>query len=315
MSQKTFTCKLPSSDGVSTLVCKVSLPDNVEASPPRGIVQIVHGMCEHMGRYKRFMEFLTQQGFLVCGHDHIGHGESCKSKEMLGYFGEENGYKFLVEDAHLVSEALIREYPGVPLFLFGHSMGSMISRLYLSKHSDILSGVILCGTAGANPASRSALACCRAVIRKKGPLYRPKLLDRLIFGSYNHRFPHARTENDWLSRDPAVVDLYMADPKCSFLFTACGYRDLLSLLYYCNTPAWYQTLSLNLPCLLISGSMDPVGDYGKGVRHIYQKMKKAGVSDLSLRLYPEARHELLNEINYMQVQRDCLFWLETRLGK
>lgn len=309
MSCTVMERSLSASDTINTLVCHFACPEG----KPRGIVQISHGMCEHMGRYRRFMEFLAEEGFLVCGQDHIGHGKTCPRDEMLGYFGEEGGFRYLVQDLRRVNEFLHEEYPGVPLFLFGHSMGSMIVRLYLSKFPDSLTGVILSGTAGPNPASKAGLALCNAVIASKGSLYRPKAVDRMVFGAYNKRYEKPRTEKDWLTREPAVIDAFLSDPRCNFLFTAAGYRDLLSLQYYCNTRTWYQTLSSALPCLILSGEMDPVGDFGKGVKKVYEGMKKAGVTDLTCRLYPEARHELLNETNYEEVQQDILNWLNQHL--
>lgn len=279
---------------------------------PIGVVQIVHGMCERISRYDRFMEFLAREGFIVCGHDHIGHGASAGSKDLLGYFGKENGYKYLVSDVHRLTTIMKKHYSHLPYFLFGHSMGSFVSRLYLSKYSYELDGVILCGTGGSNPLVPVGIAACNAIIAAKGPLYRSAALDKLIFGQYNRRFAPVRTTHDWLTRDEAIVDQYLRDPYCTFLFTASGYRDLLYLSQLSNSAQWYRTLDHDLPVFLISGDMDPVGNYGEAVEELYAKMKHIGVRDVTPRLYAGARHELLNETNYLEVQEEIRAWIVSR---
>lgn len=316
MYQTTQT-RVGSSDGVTSLYCTVAIPQG----PIRGVVQVCHGMQEHIGRYRRFFGFLAEQGFVVCGHDHIGHGRSCPDPELFGFFGESEGYRHLVEDVFRVNQMIREQFPqghnGQPLrcFLFGHSMGSLIARLFLSKHSDAIDGAILCGTAGPNPASKAGLTACDLAISSRGARFRPSFLEKLIFGQYNARYPKPKTDKDWLSRDELVVEAFLQDPLCRFRFTAAGYRDLLCLQYYSNTRAWYRTLDTSLPVLLIAGEMDPVGNFGKGVTQVYHRMQRAGLLDVSCRLYPQARHELLNEINYGAVQEDILHWLEEHLAE
>lgn len=304
---KTFS--FPSSCAGETLFCRLAEPKG----SIRGIVQISHGMCEHIDRYLPFFRFLAGEGFAVCGNDHLGHGKSCQDSARLGYFAPEKGYQYLVEDLHRITLQLQQRYPGVPVFLFGHSMGSMIVRLYLSKYSSLLRGVVLCGTAGPNPASKAGMLLCRQVIASKGEMAHSPRLYRLIFGSYNSRYDHPKTEFAWLSRDEEMVSAYMDDPLCGFPFTASAYLDLLSLQYYCNTRLWYRTLDQNLPMLLISGSMDPVGNYGRGILYIERQLARAGVHDLTVWLYPQARHELLNETNRDEVMRDVLSWFALHL--
>ena len=184
----------------------------------------------------------------------------------------------------------------------------MITRLYLSKYSSLLQGVVICGTAGPNPASKAGMLLCKQVIAKKGEFSHSSQLQKLIFGSYNNRCSHPKNEWAWLSRDDEMVDAYIQDPLCGFPFTASAYLDLLSLQYFCNTRVWYKTLDQNLPMLLISGAMDPVGNYGKGIRMIEKQLLRAGISDLTVWIYPGARHELLNETNRDEVMRDVLSW-------
>ncbi len=294
-----------SSDSVRMVKGWIYAPkDNI-----KGIVQISHGMCEHIGRYRHFINDLTKQGYIVCGHDHIGHGES-SAPEEYGYFGEKKGYRNLVFDLHYMSLIAKKEYPDLPLFLFGHSMGSFVARLYLSKYSNELSGVILCGTSGPNALLPTALAACRSVIALKGPLYRSPMLDRLAFGAFNQKILPVRTSNDWLTRKESAVDDYLKDPKCTFIFTASGYHDLFEMISLINQPSWYQTLDCRLPVFLISGDMDPVGNYGKGIWKVFRSMEDAGVQDVTMTLYPQARHELLNELNYDEVLSDIVQWLD-----
>ena len=191
------TFSLPSSCQGETLFCRLAEP----TTPFRAVVQISHGMCEHIDRYLPFFRFLAREGFVICGHDHLGHGKSCQDPSRLGFISSENGYHYLVEDLHAVSLHLKKRYPDLPLFLFGHSMGSMIARLYLSKYASLLQGAVLCGTAGPNPASRAGMALCRHIIATKGEMYRAPRLYQLIFGSYNSRYNHPNTEYAWLSRD------------------------------------------------------------------------------------------------------------------
>lgn len=309
MEYKTTHINLKSSNQKDTLFCRAVIP----TGEIKGVVQISHGMCEYIDRYLPFMQFLAKHGFVACGHDHIGHGRTCPNPELLGFFGEENGYKFLVDDVHRVNSLLHEQFPQVPFFLFGHSMGSMIARLYLSKYSDSIQGAIICGTAGPIPASKLGANLCQKIIDQKGPMFRPAIIDQMVFGNYNSKYENPRTEKDWLSRDTQVVDDFMNDPLCMYLFTICGYKDLISLQYFSNTPEWYKTLKCDLPIYLISGDMDPVGNYGKSVTTVFEKIKKAGVTDLTFKLYPEARHELLNELNRDEVQADILTWITAHL--
>lgn len=275
---------------------------------PRGVIQISHGMCEYIGRYHRFMEDMANKGFVVCGHDHIGHGES-SFEEKYGFFGHKDGYKNLVKDLHSMTALVKQKYPTLPYFLFGHSMGSFITRLYLSKYAYELNGVIICGTGGPDPMAKLGIGVCQCVSSVKGPFYRSAALDNMAFGSFNKRFSPSRTSKDWLTRDNKIVDRYLQDSKCMFLFTASGYRDLSKLSVLANSQSWYQSLDKDLPMLLISGDMDPVGNYGKGVQKVFQRLQSTGIKDVSMILYPDARHELLNEINYDEVVQDVYSWI------
>ncbi len=294
----------PSTDAVSTISGVIYIP----AGTPKGILQISHGMCEYIGRYDDFMGFMANQGFVVAGHDHLGHGDSSK-ETSYGYFGKEDGYRNLVVDLHRMTVLLKQKYPSLPCFLLGHSMGSFIARLYLSEYADELAGAIICGTGGPNPMSKSGMKLANLVCRHKGDGYRSTSLDRMAFGSYNKKCKPQRTSKDWLTRDDAIVDKYLRDPKCMFLFTAAGFRDLMTLATLANRPEWFRKLDHNLPILLIAGDMDPVGNYGKGVQEVYSRLMHSGSKDVEMILYPGARHEILNETNRNQVYSDTADWI------
>lgn len=275
---------------------------------PKGILQISHGMCEHMERYQLFMKYMVKQGFIVAGHDHLGHGDTSKKKDY-GYFGKKDGYLYLIEDLYQMTIIVKKKYGNLPYFLIGHSMGSFIARLYLSKYAKELDGVIICGTGGRKAISKIGIKVSNMICHRKGDYYRSMIFSRIIFGTFNRKFRPIRTSKDWLTRNSAVVNRYLHDKKSMFVFTAAGLRDLITLSTLANSPKWYQSLDRNLPMFIISGSMDPVGNYGKGVKEVYGKLKSAGIRHVSMILYPGARHEILNEINYKQVYKDITNWI------
>ena len=290
---------------INTISGVIYVPD----SKPKGILQISHGMCEYIDRYDRFMSFLANKGYIVAGHDHLGHGQSSEEAEY-GYFGAKDGYKNLVEDLHHMTLLVKAKYGNLPYVLLGHSMGSFIARLYLSDYSSELDGAIICGTGGPVPMSSEGIKLANFLCKKKGDFYRSSKLDRMLFGSFNDRIKPKRTPKDWLTRDASIVDKYLQDPKCMFTFTAAGFRDLMTLSTKVNISRWYESLSVELPVLLISGDMDPVGNYGKGVTKVYERLKKTGLKDVSMILYPGARHEILNELNFQEVYTDIENWIQ-----
>ena len=301
--------KYPSADGVRTVNATVYLPHK----EPKAVVQISHGMCEYIDRYQPFMTYLAEHDFLVCGNDHIGHGRSIGSPIMKGDFGPENGPKNLVKDVHTLTKKVREQYPDTPYFLLGHSMGSFVARLYMAAYPDLLDGVILSGTAGPNPAVKGGILLARLIAATKGKNYRSVQLDKLAFGRFNDRILDRRTDKDWLTRDNQVVSQYRRDPNCMFLFTAKGYEDLFTMSSWANHPDWAVRVRKDLPILLLSGDMDPVGDYGKGVSKVYEMLLDAGVKDVNLRLYRDGRHEMLNEVNRDQVYADILQWILAHL--
>lgn len=301
-----------SQNGITPVAYLLYLPDG----PVQGVVQLVHGMCEHKERYQDFMEYLAANGFACCIHDHLGHGETAESPENLGYFGEPSGWRYLVEDTVKLCE-LMRfrtELKGKPYFLFGHSMGSFVARLATIELEGKLTGAVYCGTGGERRESALAMKLVEHIIRTQGSCVRPKLVDQLMFGAYNRKCGTVYTGKEWLSRNLAIGQAYMQDPLCNFRFTAAAFKDLLRLNMESNTPGWFAAMDHRLPVLLIAGDADPVGQYGSGVAQVARRLRGAGSEDVTLKLYPGARHELLNEINRREVYQDVQNWMCAHLS-
>lgn len=308
MLKKEFT--FPSVSSLAEIHAASYVPESGEI---KAVIQAAHGMAEHLERYEKFAEALCEKGFAFYINDHLGHGSSVKSKDELGYFGEKDGWKNFVEDCHKLTEIIKKENPSVPIIFFGHSMGSFVARAYSSKYADDIVGAIYCGTAGPNPAAGAGIMLTNIISKFKGSHYRSKLIDKIGFGTYNSKF-EGRTPFDWLSRDNEEVDKYIADELCGFLFTAYGYRDLFSLLSYVSSDEWFNGLSKALPVLLIAGAMDPVGEYSKGVEKVYDSLCNAGKTNVQRILYPDARHEILNEkACFDKVCEDVTAWIDSIL--
>lgn len=299
-----------SANGVSHVTYYLLVPEEVEV---RGIVQIAHGMCEYFSRYTAFAKYLCGLGFIVCGNDHIGHGASVARPADLGFFAARDGWRYLVEDVEQLIDLMQRRYPHLPYFLLGHSMGSLIARLCLTERGDRLTGCILIGTAGPSAAASSAAHLADSIARSRGMTYRSGLLSRLTFQGYDRRIEHPRTVFDWLSRDADVVALYQSDEKCNFIFTATGFRDLYTLVTKANATQTFRRTPRSLPLLLLAGDKDPVGKYGEGVRRVANLYRGAGVKDLEVIFYKDARHEVLNELGRLDAFADISRWLERQL--
>lgn len=279
---------------------------------PKAVLMMSHGMCEYIERYENFAEFLCKNDIAFCGHDHVGHGKSVSSEDLLGFFGSGRGYINMVRDIHHMAVLVKMQFPGIPRFFLGHSMGSFLGRIYISKYSDGWNGVIFTGTAGGISGSVPMRNFIDMALKNHGELHRLKFGTRLAFGIFNLRTENRRTKDDWLSRDDENVDRYLADPKCNFTFTTAGYRDLLDALHLCNSRAVIENTPKELPLLFMSGGMDPVGEYGSGVRHAVRQYLECGC-DAALRIYREARHELLFELNKDEVYGDILEFMIKRI--
>lgn len=279
----------------------------------RGIVQISHGMCEYFTRYTSFAKYLCSLGFIVCGNDHLGHGSSVPPCGALGFFAHHQGWSVLVDDVATLTNKMKRQWPDLPYFLLGHSMGSMIARLYLVRYGDKLDGCILSGSPAPNAMAGFGIQVANSIARSHGPMYRSSVLNHMVFGKYTSRIDDCQTPFDWLTRDRSVVSLYQSDAKCNFIFTASGFRDLFQLEQQCNRMSCIRKTPENLPILFLSGDADPVGSYGSGVKKIAAAYRAAGCRDVDVIFYKDGRHEILNEVNKSEVYGDISRWLEKQL--
>ena len=279
----------------------------------RAVVQIAHGMAEHSARYERFAQELNAAGYAVYANDHRGHGRTAEGG-VLGHFADDDGWTRVVDDLLQVTRRAQAEVPGRPVVLLGHSMGSLLVRTFAAQHGDLLAGLIVSGTP-ADPGllGRVGRQVARAEGRLRGRTHASKLLDTMSFGAFNKQFAPARTDFDWLSRDEAAVDDYVADPLCGFVCTAAFYADMLGGLRLVNRRSFAADTPSDLPVLIISGEADPAGDNGKGVRPVADLLRGVGVHDVTLTLYPGARHEILHETNRDEVVADILAWLDAHV--
>lgn len=295
-----------SADGASRVAGYIYSCPQVE---PWCLVQIAHGMCEYMDRYADFAAFLAQNGAVVCGNDHLGHGGTAADEADLGYFTEKGGRRFAVQDMHRMTTLAKAEYPQLPVVLLGHSMGSFFARRYAALWPEGLAGLILSGTGGPNPLAGFGILMARLAARLRGPRYRSAYIHNLAFGTYLKRVESPKTNYDWISRDEELVRRYNADPRCTFQFTVNGFHELFSALREVSSPAWAAAIPRQLPILMIQGDADPVGDYGRGTAKVRDWLLHAGARHLEYILYPGGRHEMLNEINRDEVYLDVLAFL------
>ena len=302
----------PSVSGLCDIYAQSAAP--IDYGSIKGVVQISHGMAEYSNRYSRFALELCKAGYAVFISDHVGHGASIKDREMLGFFGEENGEETFIDDLKALTDMAKAEYPDLPFFMLGHGMGSLIARKYTAKYGYLLDGVIYSGTSGENPALGMGLLLANAMIKQNGPMHRSDLLDTIAFGAYNRK-TKKRTERDWSTRDEVEVDKIIADELCGYKYTVSGMKVLFTTLKQVTTRRWYNTIPLSMPIFLISGSMDPVGDYSKGVKETYRVLKKTGHRNVSMKIYEGARHEILNETNRDEVYADIIEWLDEKTQK
>lgn len=287
MEIKSF--QLPSSS--DDLLLSVS---ELGVDTPRAIIQLVHGMCEHKERYYDLMKYLAKQGFATIIHDHRGHGASVKSSDDLGYFYE-GGFSAAVEDVHIVTQWVKRKYPSIPLILFGHSMGSMIVRSYTKRYDGELSGLIVCGSPSRNPAAGVGNAVARIYEFLCGGHCRPAMIQKLAFGSFNHRFRDAASPNSWICSDPEIVKAYDADSLCNYSFTANGFRNLFALMQDAYSKNGWKLANRSLPIHFIAGSEDPCIGNEKHFVEAVNFMRERGYENVTFHLYPGYRHEIHNE--------------------
>jgi len=276
----------------------------------KAVLQISHGMQEYIKRYDLFAEYLSGKGYLVVGHDHLGHGESVVKGEPRGFFNVEQGNEYLISDIHKLRRHTQEKHPDVPYFVLGHSMGSFLIRQYIMIHGKGLSGAVIMGTGSqAAAALKAAKAMAHVIAQRKGWDGTSSRLDALAFGAYNKGFDNPRTNHDWLTKDESIVDRYLADPMCNYQFTLNGYYQMFRGIEYIQKKENISRIPKDLPLLLVSGSDDPVGHNGKDVENIYSTYLKAGLKT-DIKIYPGDRHEILNETDKETVFEDIYSWME-----
>lgn len=280
-----------------------------EVDKPKGVVQIFHGMAEHGGRYENFANFLNQRGYMVYANDHRGHGLSIGENSILAYLGEEGFYN-IVEDERIISKIIREKHKGLPLYIFAHSFGSFIGQEYIIRYSKAIDGIILSGSAkqkGLDIRAGSILAGLQnTFLDNKKPA---KLLDKLSFGSYNNKVENKRTKFDWLTRDKNEVDKYIGDNLSGYISPIDFYYNMFKGFKSLYLPERLKNIDKNLPVLILSGDMDPVGDYGKSVKGLLNQYEKLSLENVTLKLFKGGRHELLNEINKEEIYEYINRWL------
>ena len=276
----------------------------------KAILQISHGMVEYIVRYDDFAKHLNQQGILVIGNDHLGHGQSVLDESEFGYFGKEKG-SAVVDDLYEVTKYAKKQYgENIPYFLMGHSMGSFMARRYLMTYGEKITGAIISGT-GYKTAPVLAVAFFFTAVTKffHGERYRSPFMKWLVFHTYNRKIADVKTKNDWLTRDAAVVAAYNENPYCKFSFTVNGYETLFGAIKYIQKQNNWEETPKQLPILMIAGEEDPVGSYGKDVKKVYKKYQQMGCNHIELKLYQDDRHELVNELDREVVYADISQWI------
>jgi len=302
------TSRLMRQDGSSLALYSWPAP----RAPIKAAIQIAHGMAEHAGRYDRLAQALSRAGYVVYASDHRGHGLTAQKPEEFGYFADRDGWRALVDDQRLVNDHIAREWPTLPRVLYAHSFGSFVAQAYLYTYGETLRGAILSGTnSGVAGLVRATRWVARAERLRVGAHRTSKLLHALLLGDYNRRFRPTRTAFDWLSGDPDEVDKYLADPLCGFDLSTHGWIDVMTGLIANDDPANLGRVPKGLPIHIFSGAHDPVGRNGAGPRSLAAAYQRAGVTNVSCKLYPGARHEMINETNRDQVTADLIATLDT----
>ena len=305
--KKEFT--YPSRDGVTQIHGIMWMPEG----EVKAVLQICHGMVEYIDRYDEFARFLAEQGYCVVGHDHLGHGKSIQSEEYYGYFHETKGNQYVIGDIHRLRLLAMKKYPEGPYFMLGLSMGSYLLRQYLTMYGNGLAGAIIMGTGYMGPVILGAGKCvCRAIAAVKGWKYRSALINNIGFGGFNRKFEPCDSPNTWVTSDEAIRSKYENDPLCGFTFTVNGYYQMFTGMQVLTKRKNMEKVPKDLPVFFVSGEDDPVGNFGKSVRKICRKYIDSGMKDVSIKLYPGDRHEILNETDRQQVYEDLYRWMEKK---
>ncbi len=293
-----------STDNIHTLAGRLYIPEG----EIKGLFHIIHGMTEHIERYDDLMSHLAENGYLAFGYDNLGHGKTAKDETELGFIAHTDGWKYLVNDADVFETAVKKLYPEKPLYLMGHSMGSFIARLAATAFKDNYKKVIFCGTGGKNPLANIGLLLTDIIKIIKGEKHISKTVNNMAFGAYNKRFD-GNSGREWLTKDLSIIDKYANDKFCNYCFTVSAMHDLIKLNSVSNNKEWYQNIDKNTPIFLIAGDSDPVGNYGKGVKEVYNKLIKAGAA-AEIKLYENCRHEIHNDTCRDEVYKDIIEFCE-----
>lgn len=296
--------EVKSTDNIHTLKGKIFIPDG----EIKGVFHLVHGMTEYIDRYDHLFSFLADNGYVSFGYDHLGHGKTAENDNELGFIAHKDGWKYLVNDVVAFTKAVKKMYPNLPVILMGHSMGSFIARLVAENYKEEYDKFIFCGTSGPNPASLPGIMLVKIIKTIKGEKHKSNLIYNMAFGSYNKKF-NGDTPYEWLTNDREVINKYKSDKYCTFRFTVSAMGDLMNLLSKSNRSTWFKAVDSNKPIYLIAGDNDPVGNYGKGVTLVYNKLIKNG-KKAEIKLYENCRHEIHNDLCKDEMFGDILKFIK-----
>lgn len=306
MQKKSFT--YPSNDNRTEIHVVMWMPEE----EPTAILQVSHGMVEYIERYDEFAVCLAERGILVVGNDLLGHGQSVQSKNDLGFFAKEDGNKILLKDTHRLRTMTQKKYPNVPYFLLGHSMGSFLVRQYVCLYGEGLTGAIIMGTGNQSRfLTQFGMLVCKTLASIMGWRHRSAFVTSLVLGNNNIKFGKSGGY-EWLSRNEENVEKYVNDTLCMTRFTLNGYYNMFYSIYTLSFKNFLEKMPKDLAVLLVSGEQDSVGQFGKGVIQVYEQFEKLGMENISCKLYPEDRHEILNEIDRQEVYEDLCNWIKTQ---
>lgn len=300
--------KVPSSSGKQMLRTVVWTP----LGKPKAAVVLLHGMLEHIERYDEFAMYLRRQGYAVVGYDQLGHGKTAVNQEDLGFFAKKHGGKIVIQDIQRVVTCTKKLFTGVPILLFGHSMGSFFVRKYVTVYGKEIDGAVFCAT-GSTPMPKllAGLAAVQFLKVTKGGCYRSPFLHNQVFADYNRQIENPRTDKDWLTKDPDKVQENIQDPLCSFMFTASAHGDFMKIIMDLQRKKGLHHMPKELPILMIAGGQDPVGHQGEDVAVLCDLFREIGMEQVTLILCEEDRHEILNETDRQAVYRQIEKWMDT----
>lgn len=284
-------------------------------TPFKGIIQISHGVGEHAGRYKVIANLLQEKGYEVYANDHRSHGKSAKTEDYLGFYDGEDYFSDAIIDMRELSKIIKKEHPNHKIILLGHSMGSLLSRAYVTKYGDDVEALILSGTASfMKGLGTFGLFSAKVLGKLNGKHRSNEVLKTLFFNQFNKKFRPNRTNVDWISSDEHQVDIFEADPLRIEDFSLSIFLDILKGSKKVNELVTFKNTPKNLPIFIFSGDQDPVGEMGKGVKKVAKNYKNAGIKDITLKLYKGGRHEMLNEVNKEEVEKDLMDWLNQKIN-